>query len=265
MLGRMTRGAPVQWARPVVRYVVSLGSFVLVWYAASRWENNPNLLPSPQVVFKQFVLMVQSGELLSSVWSSLGRLLLGYALGALVGVPLGFAMGMYLPLDQYISPLIEILRPISSIAWLPLGLFIFGVGNALPLFIIFYGSVFPFVINTIGAVHQIDNRLVAAARTLGAKRWLVIFGVIAPAALPLVLVGARIGLGIGWMAVIAAELVGAPSGLGYLITWYETMLLSSRVLVGVFAIGMVGYLLDLGLRKLSAWLTPWWDGWRAND
>jgi ABC-type nitrate/sulfonate/bicarbonate transport system permease component len=250
---------------PLLRYMGALGLFVLAWHIASGYVGKPNTLPAPASVFQQFIVLYQSGGLYTDIGATLGRLLAGYLLGAVVGIPLGFAMGMSRTTEELLSPVVEMLRPISGIAWLPLGLFIFGVGNELPLFIIFYGSLFPFVLNTVGAVHQVDHRLVDVARTLGAGRWTIVLRVVLPAALPMILVGARLGLGVGWMAVIASELVGAPSGLGYMIEWNRTMLMSNRVLVGVFTIGVLGYLMDWGLRRLSLLLTPWWGGWRTRE
>jgi ABC-type nitrate/sulfonate/bicarbonate transport system permease component len=247
----VTRTHLMLGAHGLLRYAISVGCFVLVWHAAAR----------PGEVFVQFTEVLASGELLSNATHTLRRLVVGFALGAAVGIPLGFLMGLSRGLEAYIGPVVEALRPISGIAWIPLGLYIFGIGEALPHFIIFYGAVFPFILNTAGAVRQVDRRLVDAARTLGASRAMILREVYFPAALPLVFVGARLGLGVGWMAVIASELVGAPSGLGYMIEWNRTMLMSSRVLVGVFTIGVIGYLMDWMLRRAARAVTPWWGGW----
>lgn len=251
-------------AGALLRYLVSLGAFVVLWQVVAAHVDKPNTLPRPDVVFGQAVEVIQSGELFSHVGSTIRRLLAGFFLACLAGIPLGLLMGLSRSLETYVNPVIEMLRPISGIAWIPLGLYLFGIGEALPHFIIFYGALFPIVLNTAGAVKQVDRRLVDAARTLGASRLMVLWEVILPASLPMVFVGARIGLGIGWMAVIASELVGAPSGLGYMIEWNRTMLMSSRVLVGVFTIGLIGYVMDWGLRRLARATTPWWDGWRSH-
>lgn len=248
----------------ITRYLLSLGLFVLVWFAAALYVGKPNTLPRPDVVFHEAIEVLVSGELLSNVVSTLRRLLVGFALACLVGVPLGLLMGLARSLEDYVTPVIEMLRPISGIAWIPLALYFFGIGEALPHFIIFYGAIFPVVVNTVGAVKQVDRRLIAAARTFGASRAMVVREIVLPASLPTIFVGARLGLGVGWMAVIASELVGAPSGLGYMIEWNRTMLMSSRVLVGVFTIGFLGYLMDWALRRMAHAATPWWSGWRAH-
>lgn len=248
----------------VTRYVVSLGSFVLLWHMAALYVGKPNTLPRPDVVFVQALQVLASGELLSHVASTVRRLLAGFFLACAAGIPLGLLIGLSRTLEAYVTPVIEMLRPISGIAWIPLGLYLFGIGEALPHFIIFYGAIFPIVVNTAGAVKLVDRKLVDAALTLGASRSMVVREVILPASLPMIFVGARLGLGVGWMAVIASELVGAPSGLGYMIEWNRTMLMSSRVLVGVFTIGFIGYLMDWGLRRAALAATPWWGGWRRN-
>lgn len=250
--------------RAGLRYLLSIGAFVLVWHAAALYVGKPNTLPRPDVVLGQAGEVLASGELLTNVASTVRRLLAGFALACAVGIPLGMAIGLSRAFEAYVTPVVEALRPISAIAWLPLGLYLFGIGEALPHFIIFYGAVFPIVVNTAGAVRQVDRRLVDAARTLGASRAMVVREVVLPAALPLIFVGARLGLGVGWMAVIASELVGAPSGLGYMIEWNRTMLMSSRVLVGVFTIGLIGYLMDWALRRAALAATPWWGGWRQH-
>lgn len=246
------------------RYSLSLGLFVLIWLAAALYVGKPNTLPRPDVVFQEAIEVMVSGELISNAASTLRRLLTGFVLACVVGIPLGILMGLMRSIEAYVSSVIEMLRPISGIAWIPLALYFFGIGEALPHFIIFYGAIFPVVINTVGAVKQVDHRLIDAARTLGASRWLVVREVVLNASLPMIFVGARLGLGVGWMAVIASELVGAPSGLGYMIEWNRTMLMSSRVLVGVFTIGFLGYLMDWMLRRIALTATPWWSGWRKN-
>jgi ABC-type nitrate/sulfonate/bicarbonate transport system permease component len=248
----------------VVRYSLALGLFVLVWHAAAIWVGKPNTLPRPAEVFAQAIELVGSGELLDHVASTIRRLLAGFLIACGIGIPAGLAIGLSRSLAQYVTPLVEALRPISGIAWIPLALYALGIGEALPHFIIFYGAVFPVLINTAGAVRQVDPVLVNAALTLGASRGLVVRAIVFPACLPMIFVGARLGLGVGWMAVIASELVGAPSGLGYMIEWNRTMLMSSRVLVGVLTIGFLGYLMDWALRRSAFLMTPWWAGWRQH-
>ncbi len=251
--------------RVTVRYVFSLGCFILLWYVAASYVGKPNTLPSPGVVGQQAIEVIGSGELLSHTASTLRRLVVGFAVACFVGIPFGLLFGLSKSLEAYTTPLIEALRPISGIAWIPLALFVLGIGEELPHFIIFYGAVFPIILNTADAARRTDVNLLNAARTLGASRWLIMKEVVLPAALPMIFVGLRLGLGVGWMGVIASELIGAPSGLGYMIEWNRTMLMSSRVLVGVFTIGLLGYLMSLLLNFVARKSTPWWGGWSRRD
>jgi ABC-type nitrate/sulfonate/bicarbonate transport system permease component len=152
---------------------------------------------------------------------------------------------------------VEILRPISGIAWIPLALFIFGVGHGLPIFIMAYTAAFPLLLGTIAGAKNVDRRLVDAARVMGLDRAAIMRHVVIPAALPSLLVSLRLGVASGWTAVIAAELVGAPNGLGYAISWYREMLVTPKVIAFIAMVGVSGYLYDLALRRLNDRLTPW--------
>ena len=151
-------------------------------------------------------------------------------------------------------------RPISGIAWIPLGLFIFGIGDTLPVFIMVYVAFFPLLLNTVAGVRQVDGKLVAAARTMGVSRPAMLRHVIVPAALPTVMVGLRLAFAGAWAAIVAAELIGAPSGLGFAIEWNRQLLMTPKVFAFILVIGVVGYLCDVALRTLQRRLTPWAEG-----
>jgi len=167
------------------------------------------------------------------------------------------SMGLSRRLDQVIDPTIEILRPISGIAWIPLALFIFGIGNALPIFIMTYAGFFPILLGTIAGVRGVDRRLIDAARTMGVPSRTIVTRVVIPAALPSLMVALRLGVAASWTAVVAAELIGAPSGLGYAVEWYRELLATPQVMSFIAMIGVLGYLCDLGVRALARLFTPW--------
>ena len=241
-------------------YLRTMLVFAAVWHVAALWVDNVLLLPTPLAVAQSFWQLLTSGEMATHVLVSGRRLLLSFLLAGAIGIPLGFLMALNRLLFDLVDPVVELLRPISGIAWIPLGLFIFGVGDTLPTAIMFYGAFFPMVINTIVSVRSVDPNLVNAARTLGASRFTVLLHVIWPAALPGILVGARLAAGAGWMSMVAAELIGAPSGLGFAVEWYRQLLMTSNVLAFVVVIGLLGYLMDRVLRmaqRLSAgWAQP---------
>lgn len=238
----------------------SFAVFTLLWYAFSVWNASPLQLPSPLRVVNALIALVASGEVLEHALISTSRLAVALVLATLLAVPLGFVMGMSARAHDFIDPLVELLRPISGIAWIPLGLFIFGVGDTLPVFIMVYVAFFPILLNTIAGVRQVDRRLVAAARTMGIGRGAMLRHVIVPAALPTVMVGFRLAFAGAWAAIVAAELIGAPSGLGFAIEWYRQLLMTPKVFAFIMVIGVVGYLCDVALRLLQRRLTPWADG-----
>lgn len=245
------------------RGFIALRSFALfigLWYLAFLWNGNAIQLPSPLRVVSALGQLAAEGELFEHARISTTRLAISLVVAALLAVPLGFLMGLNRTVDAYVDPLVELLRPISGIAWIPLGLFIFGVGDTLPVFIMVYVAFFPLLLNTVAGVRSVDRRLVAAARTMGVRRWGMLRHVVVPAALPTVMVGFRLAFAGAWAAVIAAELIGAPSGLGFAIEWYRQLLMSPKVFGFIVIIGVVGYLCDLALRALQRWFTPWAEG-----
>ena len=245
------------------RWLIALRSYAIfatIWWLFYRWNDNPLQLPSPVVVLQAVWELTVDGELLDHALISTTRLLIALGLSIVMAVPLGFWMGRNRNVDAFVDPLVELLRPISGIAWLPLALFIFGVGDVLPVFIMVYVGFFPILLNTVAGVRQVDPKLLAAASTMGISRRAVLLQVLIPAALPTVMVGIRLAFAASWAAIVAAELIGAPSGLGFAIEWYRQLLMTPKVFAFILVIGVVGYLCDLGLRSLQRLLTPWSEG-----
>lgn len=244
----------------VGRYLRSIIPALLVWHLVAIAVDNHAIVPSPISVGRAAVEMLSTGELVSSAATSLGRLGAAYGLTVATCVPLGVVMGLSRIARNLIDPVFELLRPISGIAWIPLALIIIGVGDNLVVFIIFYGAAFPLVVNTVAGVRDVDPHLVAAASTFGVNRVNRLVQVILPAALPTILVGCRIAMGVAWMALIAGELIGAPSGLGFSVEWYRELLMTPKMIASVLAIGALGYLSDALLRWLTRMATPWATG-----
>ena len=253
----MTALARLRAGWPVLVYVRTMLVFFLVWALVARLTANSVLLPSPLAVFDAIVDLARDLELFLHAGISLGRMIVSIVVGSLLAVPLGLAMGLSRTLDQIIDPTIEILRPISGIAWIPLALFIFGIGNALPVFIMTYAGFFPILLGTIAGVRGVDRRLIDAARTMGVPQRTIVTRVVVPAALPSLMVALRLGVASSWTAVVAAELIGAPSGLGYAVEWYRELLATPQVMSFIAMIGVLGYLGDLGIRALARAFTPW--------
>ncbi|WP_454002222.1 ABC transporter permease [Afipia felis] len=196
------------------------------------------------------LLIYQSG-------SSLVRVGAGFACAALVGVPLGFAMGYFRKIDSNLDPIISTLRPVPPIAWIPLAILWFGLGMKPTIFIIFIGTLFPIILNTFHGVKGTPIRLIEFARVLGATRKQVLFKVIVFEAFPSIITGMRVGFGIGWMSVVAAEMIAAKSGLGYLIMTARWFFATDMVLAGMLMIGLIGFGGDLLLRYVERKFSKW--------
>ncbi len=203
-----------------------------------------NALPPPTAVVARAWGLLASGQLEGDSWISLLRLVAGFVVAALLAIPIGFGIGLSRRFDDFVDPIVELLRPIPPPAWIPLGILWFGVGNAQNVFILALGVFFPTVLNTIAGVRSVDRTLVWAMLTLGARQSDVIKEIVIPAALPLAITGLRIGLGVGWGALIAAELLAARSGLGYLIESSRFAFDTPRMMTGMAMIGVLGFAVD---------------------
>jgi ABC-type nitrate/sulfonate/bicarbonate transport system permease component len=259
----MTAKAGARLPTPLV-YLRTMAVFIVVWALVARWTGNVALLPSPLAVIDALVDLVRDMELFVHAGISFGRMLISVTLASALAIPLGLLMGLSRTLDAVVDPTIEVLRPISGIAWIPLALFIFGIGNALPVFIMTYTAFFPIVLGTVAGVRSVDRRLIDAARTMGVSYRTIITRVVVPAALPSLLVALRLGLASSWTAVVAAELIGAPSGLGYAVEWYRELLMTPQVMSFIAVIGLLGYVSDRAVRALATRFTPWAVETRAD-
>lgn len=208
------------------------------------------IFPTPWQVVTGTLELARDGTLWRHIGASLGRVGAGFLLAVLIGVPLGLWMGWKRGAYDTLNPLFQILRPISPIAWIPIAILWFGVGNASPIYLIFISSVFPMVVQTVSGVHTIEKRYLRAAENFGVSRRTLFSRVVIPATLPQVIVGMRIGLGVAWLVVVAAEMIALRSGLGYMIM--DSRNAGNRydlVIAGMIIIGLIGLLLD-GLMRL---------------
>lgn len=235
---------------------------ILAWQFASKvWLPSIDpymavLMPAPTSIAVTAAGMIASGELFFHLMASLKREVVAF-LFSMAAIPLGIAMGWWRLIYNQVSPIMEMLRPIPPLAWIPLSILWFGIGDTQNEFIIFLGIFFPILVNTIVGVKNIEPNLVRAARSLGAPEYKVLMRVVFKGALPQIITGIRIGLGVGWMALVAAELVGANSGLGFVINDARSMLRTDIIVVGMLTIGLVGLLIDSVIRILSRYLLPW--------
>jgi NitT/TauT family transport system permease protein len=240
------------------RNLAGIGAVLLVWQAlTSAGVINPFLLPPPSLLLATFWEMTLDGSLFAHAGASLDRVVVGFMVAAFVGITLGVALGWWSMASDLLKPIVEALRPIPPIAWTPLAILWFGIGNAPSYFLVFIGAVFPVFVNTFTAVKSLDRAQVNAALCLGAKPRLLMTDVVVPAALPIIFPGLRIALGVGWMCVVAAELIASQSGLGYMIQQSRLLLQTQNVLTGMAAIGLIGFGMNAGMVWLEGKLIPW--------
>jgi NitT/TauT family transport system permease protein len=222
---------------------------VAVWWLVVLATDSV-IFPTPLQVLLGVFELAADGTLWKHVGMSLFRVGTGFLAAMLVAVPLGLWMGRVDGAFRTLNPIFQILRPISPIAWIPLSILWFGVGNTSPIFLIFLAAVFPMIVQTVSGVHTIERRYLHAAENFGVARARLFRQVILPAVLPEIVVGMRIGLGVAWLVVVAAEMIAPRSGLGYLII--DSRNSGNRydlVIAGMAMIGLIGLLLD-GLMRL---------------
>src|SRR4051812_8852303 len=200
-------------------YVRTMLLFAALWAVIAAWKANPILLPSPLAVLDAAIGLARDLELFEHAAVSLGRMLVSIALACALAIPVGFAMGMSRRFERIVDPTFEMLRPISGIAWIPLALFIFGIGNALPVFIMTYAAFFPILLGTVAAVRGVDRRLVDAARTMGVPPRTIATRGLVPAALPGLLLAPPPRGALFLAAPGAGEATGAPGGPGCRPRW----------------------------------------------
>ena len=238
---------------------------IVVWQGLSSFRVIPSYkLPSPVEIvlgFKDLLVVgVPPGHLLHNhMLYSLYRVVLGYAVASLLAIPLGLLMGWSAKLLKMIRPLVEVVRPIPPLAWIPIAILWFGIGIKSAAFIIFLGAFFPILLNTISGVLSIHPILIEAARTLHAKEKDIFLKVLFPGTVPSIFVGMRIGIGIGWMTLVAAEFTGVKEGygLGYMIMTARDIQRPDEILAGMLVIGIIGLLIDIGLRAAEAKVIRW--------
>lgn len=241
------------------RHLTLLAALVAAWWTVSTYvldRTTRALLPPPQDVVLAAWELARTGDLWRHLRDSIKREFVAF-LWSTAAIPLGIAIAWWKPVEDQVDPIIEILRPVPPLAWIPLSILWFGIGDVQNQFIIFLGCFFPILINTVAGVKGVEGNLVRAARCLGAGEAQVLWRVVLRAALPQIITGIRVGLGVGWMALVAAELVGANSGLGFLISDSRTVLRTDYVIVGMATIGVVGLAIDRTIRTIVQRTLPW--------
>lgn len=249
-------------ARTAVR-IGAVIAFVVVWWLLSKYglaygNVDTARWPTPIEVLDMTRIMLTEklGQSVAHSWTSLYRVLVGFVLATVLGVPLGLGIGVNRFVEDATFPVIELLRPIPPLAWIPVILIVFGIQRTM-YFITFIGAFFPIVLNTIAGASSVQEVEVRAARCLGASRRKIFLEVIVPKSLPSIFTGLAIGMGISWISIVAAEMVAGKLGLGYLVWSSYNTLEYSRVVFGMIALGLLGYGCSASIRYFGDWAMPW--------
>lgn len=239
-------------ARRFVLGTIAVATVLLLWQLSVGTLFNPVLVPTPSATFAKAWSMMQSGELFMHIAVSMKRVLIGYTIGCAAGILLGALIGRFSVIRELADPVLELIRPISPVAIVPLAMLWFGIGELSKFFIIVYATVIIVLLNTAAGVSRTPVTRIRAARSLGASEYEVFTKVILPSAVPYVLTGMRVALGFSFMGIVAAELIGAREGLGFLIMNSQLLLQTDQLFVGLLSLGIVGLIVDRIFRVILA-------------
>lgn len=239
--------------------VLSLGLLFLTWFWVS--SKNAAYVPTPGMLINRFVELyhhpISGVSIWGDIWASLRRVLIAFGAGIILGISFGILMGWNRKINAFINPVFEILRPIPPIAWIPLVILWFGIGEFPKILLVFIGSFIPIVLNTITGVQLVDPILLNAGRVLGASNRQLLTEVVIPAATPAIFAGLAAALSSGWMIVVAAEMIAANSGLGFLIVRGMEGDDIPLIVLAMILIGLVGAIISYGLQYCEGRLSKW--------
>ncbi len=251
-----------------IEKVVGVGLFLITWEIVARYKllfflgiiKMEGLLFPPTIpsVVEAFYLDILDGTMTLSIGYSIMHLLIGLIGAVMLGVPLGILMGWSRRAEYIIDPIIQVMRPIPPLAWIPIAIMMLGLTHQAAGFIIFIGAFFPILINTYSGVRGTDRRLVEMAKTLGASDKQILTKVVLPFSMPMITSGVRISLGVGWMCVVAAEMFGVSKyGLGWKIPYYSNIFMYDHVFAYMLILGLIGYSMDIIFKRFESWKLRW--------
>lgn len=232
--------------------LAGLASVILIWELTARFSGwRAHVFPRPLVVARSIAELLMSGVLFQHTVASLFRVTLGFYLAVVVGVPLGILLGRVRTINHFLGPVVQLLRPVSPLAWIPLAMLWFGIGDPPAVFLIFLSSFFPLVVSIAVAARSINPIYFQVAANFNFTRLEVFSKIIVPAIVPAAATALRISITIAWVVVVAAEMIAVQSGLGYLILDSRNALRMDYVMAGMIVIGIIGLLLDLVIKRLG--------------
>jgi NitT/TauT family transport system permease protein len=238
------------WLDRLALPLLTLAAFVALWQVAAR-HYPPEQFPAPSDVAKAIKELSDNGVLWSNIGISMARFAIAYLMAVAVAIPLGLFLGRFTRCHRAIDPLIQVLRPISPIAWFPLAVLWFGIGNAPAVFIIFLAAFYPVLLTTISAVRAVPAVYLKVSANFGAGARMTFLRVIVPAAFPGIMVGLHIAVGTAWIHLVAGEMLGAQSGLGFMIVDARNFLRTDQVMAGMLLVGILGLAIYKGMKYLE--------------
>jgi sulfonate transport system permease protein len=231
---------------------------LVAWAIASKKEwVPPQILPAPGAVGETLLEQIKTGELFTHFGVSLGRVAGGFALGGLIGIVLGVAMGLSRRVEQYLLPLFNAVSQVPVLGWLPLAMMVLGIGEALKVVIIAHAALVPIAVSTLKGIRDVPQAYLDVARAFEFSKRQLLLKVVLPASVPSVFVGIRYGLTQAWLSLVTVELLASSEGLGFLIVWGRQLFQLDLVLAAIIVVGVVGLVLDRGLEGLEARLLRW--------
>lgn len=245
-------------AADIINYLSFPVIIILIWYLVTASGNISGLLlPAPEKVINNFLSQITSGQLLTDILSSLSCVFKRYIAGALLGLLFGILMGFSARINKFFAVIFDGIRQIPGLAWFPLIILWFGIGDMAKIVLVARGTFFPVLVNTIDGVRNTNPAYTDLVKLYKVKKVDVITKLYIPSALPFVFVGLRLGAGMAWMSVVAAEMMGSTSGLGFRIITSQQLMQSDLMLVDIIVIGILGWILDYALKKLTNLTDKW--------
>ena len=256
---KLNKANPKAW-RDVLLSCISVVALIILWFVVST--SKPDFFPTPMATWERLIRMIEKPimkvSVLGHVWASLRRVLIALGVSIVTGVSLGLIMGWNKKVRAVINPILMALRPIPPIAWIPLIILLFGIGEFPKVLLVFIGAVFPIILNTVSGVAMVEDMYLKVGKIYKANTWQTLRHIVFPAAMPTILAGIKIAISSGWMVVVAAEMLASKSGLGFLITRGRESYDVALIMVAMILIGIIGALLSalfsLVERKLCGWM-----------
>lgn len=240
---------------------ISIVIFLIIWFAGTNGTELGTVIPTPNAViikfFESFIVPIGRATMFGHIGITFSRFLVGYILACVIGITLGLTMGWYPKVNAFFGPLFQIIRPIPILAWIPLGIIWFGLGEETKYFIVFLGAFMSVTQNSLAGAKSVDPTVVNAAKMLGANDFQLFFTIVIPSSMPIIFAGLHTASAVGWASVVAAEMVRSEKGVGWLIMAGKEGNNMLQTLVGIIGIAIIGFLLAAAMRKLEEHLCRW--------